>query len=64
MSCCDAVRATPRSVRDAVSALISDANAREAAARIRDECASLPEPDAVVPLFERLVESRRPSPSS
>jgi UDP:flavonoid glycosyltransferase YjiC (YdhE family) len=60
----DAIRATPRSVRDAASAMISDANAREAAARIRDECASLPEPDAVVPLFEQLVERRRAAPSS
>ncbi len=60
----DAVRATPQSVRDAASALLSDAHAREAAVRIRDECASLPEPDAVVPLFEQLVAHRRSSPSS
>jgi MGT family glycosyltransferase len=60
----DAVRATPRSVRDAASALISDANAREAAARIRDECASLPGPAAVMPPLEKLVERRRSSPSS
>ena len=33
----DAVRVTPRSVRDTTSALLRDAQAREAAERIRDE---------------------------
>jgi UDP:flavonoid glycosyltransferase YjiC (YdhE family) len=51
----DAVRATPRSVRDAASALLSDARARELAERIRDEIASLPGPEVVVPLLEQLV---------
>jgi MGT family glycosyltransferase len=59
----DAVRATPRSVRDTASALLSDAQAREAAERIRDEIAALPEPRAAVPSLERLVEERRSSPS-
>lgn len=51
----DAVRATPRSVRDAASALMSDTNARRATERIRDEIAALPEPIAAMPLLERLV---------
>jgi UDP:flavonoid glycosyltransferase YjiC (YdhE family) len=51
----DAVRATPRSVRDAASALLSDANARQLAERIRDEIASLPGPDVVVPRLKQLV---------
>jgi UDP:flavonoid glycosyltransferase YjiC (YdhE family) len=59
----DAVRATPRSVHDAALALLTDNDAREAAARIRDETASLPGPDAVVPLLEKLVERRHSSPS-
>jgi UDP:flavonoid glycosyltransferase YjiC (YdhE family) len=59
----DAVRATPRMVRDTTSALLHDADAREAAERIRDEIAALPGPDAVVPVIEQLVERRRASPS-
>lgn len=58
----DAVRATPRSVRDAASALLSDAHSREAAERIRDEIASLPEPGAAVPALERLVGQGRHAP--
>lgn len=60
----DAVRATPRSIRDATSALLIDAHAHEAAERIRDEIASLPGPEAVVPLLERLAERDRSSPSA
>ena len=60
----DAVRVTPRSVRDATSALLSDAHAREAAERIRDEIASLPGPEAAVPMLEQLVERNRSSPSA
>ena len=58
----DAVRATPRSIHDAVLTLLTDHGAREAAARIRDEIASLPGPDAVVPLLGQLVERRRSTP--
>ena len=60
----DAVRATPRSVRDTTSALLRDAHAREAAERIRDEIASLPGPEAAVPMLEQLVERSRSSPSA
>ena len=60
----DAVRVTPRSIRDTTSALLRDAHAREAAERIRDEIASLPGPEAVVPMLERLVERNRSSPSA
>jgi UDP:flavonoid glycosyltransferase YjiC (YdhE family) len=60
----DAVRATPPSVRDTTSALLSDPTAREAAQRIRDEIASLPGPEAVVPMLERLVRGSRSSPSA
>jgi UDP:flavonoid glycosyltransferase YjiC (YdhE family) len=60
----DAVRATPRSVRDATSALLSDAPTRQAAERIRDEIATLPGPEAAVPLLEQLVEGEPPSPSA
>jgi UDP:flavonoid glycosyltransferase YjiC (YdhE family) len=60
----DAVRATPRSIRDTTSARLRDAHAREAAERIRDEIASLPGPEAAVPMLERLVERSRSSPSA
>jgi UDP:flavonoid glycosyltransferase YjiC (YdhE family) len=60
----DAVRVTPRSIRDTTSALLRNAHAREAAERIRDEIASLPGPEAAVPMLERLVERDRSSPSA
>jgi UDP:flavonoid glycosyltransferase YjiC (YdhE family) len=60
----DAIRVTPRSIRDTTSALLRDAHAREAAERIRDEIASLPGPEAAVPMLERLVERDRSSPSA
>jgi UDP:flavonoid glycosyltransferase YjiC (YdhE family) len=60
----DAGRATPRSIRDAASTLLRDADAREAAEHIRDEIASLPGPEVVVPLLERLVERSSSSPSA
>ncbi|MGZ4110228.1 MAG: glycosyltransferase [Actinomycetota bacterium] len=60
----DAVRATRRSVRDTASTLLRDAHAREAAERIRDEIASLPGPEAAVPMLEQLVERSRSSPSA
>ncbi len=60
----DAVRATPRSIRDASSALLSDAQAREAAELIRDEVASLPGPEAAVPPLEQLVQRSRSFPST
>ena len=51
----DAVQATPQSVREAVSTILSDPNYRLSARRIRDEIAALPEPHMVVPLLERLI---------
>ncbi len=60
----DAVRVTPRSIRDTTSALLRDAHAREAAERIRDEIASLPGPEAAVPMLERLAGRNRSSPSA
>jgi UDP:flavonoid glycosyltransferase YjiC (YdhE family) len=60
----DAVRVTPRSIRDTTSALLRNAHAREAAERIRDEIASLPGPEAAVPMLERLVARDRSSPSA
>ncbi len=58
----DAVRVTSRSIRLATTALLRDAYAREAAERIRDEIASLPGPEAAVPLLEQLFERGRSSP--
>jgi UDP:flavonoid glycosyltransferase YjiC (YdhE family) len=51
----DAVRATSRSVAEAVTTVLSDPDYRVAAQRIRDEIAALPGPEAVVPLLEGLL---------
>jgi UDP:flavonoid glycosyltransferase YjiC (YdhE family) len=51
----DAVRATSRSVAEAVTAVLSDPTYRAAAQRIRDEITALPGPEAVVPLLEGLL---------
>ena len=51
----DAVRATPRSVREAVATILNGTSYRLAAERIRDEIAALPEAGAAVPLLERLI---------
>jgi UDP:flavonoid glycosyltransferase YjiC (YdhE family) len=60
----DAVRVTPRSVRDAVTVVLDTSAYRVAAERIRDEIAALPEPDAAVPLLERLGGEERAAPSA
>jgi len=56
----DAVAATPRMVREAVSRVLEDPAYRQAAERMRDEIAALPGPEHAVMLFERLATERRP----
>jgi UDP:flavonoid glycosyltransferase YjiC (YdhE family) len=56
----DAVRATPETIREAVTTILENPSYRAAAERIRDEIVRLPEPDAAVPLLERLAESAHP----
>jgi UDP:flavonoid glycosyltransferase YjiC (YdhE family) len=51
----DVVRATPETVRESVSAVLSDGAYRAAAERMRDEIAALPEPPQAVTLLERLA---------
>jgi MGT family glycosyltransferase len=54
----DPVRATSRSVADAVTAVLDDPTYRVATERIRDEIAALPGPEAAVPLLERIQHQR------
>jgi UDP:flavonoid glycosyltransferase YjiC (YdhE family) len=56
----DAVEATPETVREAVSTILADPSYRQAAERIRDEIAALPEPAHAVALLERLAAEKRP----
>lgn len=56
----DAVRATPDSVREAVSAVLADPTYRRAAERLKVEIAALPGPAHAVALLERLAAERRP----
>lgn len=51
----NAVQATPKSVGDAVAAVLLAPSYRESAERVRREIAALPEANAAVPLLERLV---------
>ena len=51
----DAVTATPDEVAGAVSRLLTDAAARDAAERSRDECAALPPPAEAVSWLEALA---------
>jgi UDP:flavonoid glycosyltransferase YjiC (YdhE family) len=53
----DALGATARDVRDAVSAVLSEPRYRAAAERIRDEYAALPGPDQALAQLERLVRA-------
>jgi UDP:flavonoid glycosyltransferase YjiC (YdhE family) len=48
----DAVRATPDSVRQAVSGVLADPTYRRNAARLRAEIAALPGPEHAVTLLE------------
>ena len=57
----DPVRATSRSVADAVTAALDDPTYRVASERIRDEIAALPGPEAAVPLLERIHHQREES---
>jgi UDP:flavonoid glycosyltransferase YjiC (YdhE family) len=52
----DATRATPRSLREAVTAILGDPSYGVAAGAVRDEIAALPGPIATVPLLEELVD--------
>ena len=52
----DAVEATPESVREAVSTVLSTPSYRKAAERMRDEIAALPDPAFALGLIERLYK--------
>jgi UDP:flavonoid glycosyltransferase YjiC (YdhE family) len=56
----DAMRVTPESVREAVSAVLADPAYRRAAGRMRDEIAALPGPAHAVTLLERLAAGHHP----
>lgn len=60
----DAIAATPETVREAVSSVLSDSAYRSAAERMRDEIAALPGPEEAVPLLERLATEKRAVVSS
>jgi len=51
----DPITATPGDVRDAVWSVLTEPAHRRAAARLRDEIATLPPPDAAVACIEALV---------
>jgi UDP:flavonoid glycosyltransferase YjiC (YdhE family) len=56
----DPLSATPETVRATVMRVLADAGYREAAERIRDEIAALPEPEYAVTLLDRLASGRAP----
>jgi UDP:flavonoid glycosyltransferase YjiC (YdhE family) len=56
----DALRATPETVGEAVSAVLSDPTYRASAERIREEIAALPDWEHAVTLLERLAAEGRP----
>jgi MGT family glycosyltransferase len=56
----DAVGATSATVREAVVTVLADPTFRQAAQRLRDEIAGLPDPAHAVTLIERLAVERRP----
>jgi UDP:flavonoid glycosyltransferase YjiC (YdhE family) len=53
----DALRATPKTVREAVADVLTDPSYRSAAERIADDLAALPGPEATVPLLEQLAHA-------
>jgi UDP:flavonoid glycosyltransferase YjiC (YdhE family) len=58
----DALRATPATVRDAITDVLADPSYRSAAERIAHEIAALPGPEDIVPLLEaRALSAGRPS---
>lgn len=56
----DPVAATPESVREAATAVLTDPAYRQAAQRVRDEIAAMPPPEHTVSLLERLVTDKQP----
>jgi UDP:flavonoid glycosyltransferase YjiC (YdhE family) len=56
----DPIGAMPDTVRDAVSAVLTDPSYRRAAERIRDEFAALPGPAHAIRLLEWLAAEKRP----
>jgi UDP:flavonoid glycosyltransferase YjiC (YdhE family) len=56
----DAVEATSATVREAVVTVLADPTFRQAAQRLRDEIAGLPDPAHAVTVIERLAVERRP----
>ncbi len=56
----DALRATPETVGEAVSAVLSDPTYRASAERVKEEIAALPDWEHAVTLLERLVAEGRP----
>lgn len=58
----DAVSATPAQITAAVSAVLSHREYRQAALRLREQFAALPDPAHTVDLLERLVRHRAPLP--
>jgi UDP:flavonoid glycosyltransferase YjiC (YdhE family) len=60
----DALRATPKAVREAASTVLADPTYRRNAERIRDEIAAMPSPEHAVRLLERLAAERAPLSST
>jgi UDP:flavonoid glycosyltransferase YjiC (YdhE family) len=58
----DATSCTPRDVRGAVTAILTEPTYRERARRLRDETRALPGATYAVALLERLAAERRPIP--
>jgi MGT family glycosyltransferase len=56
----DAMRATPDSVRDAVTSVLGNPAYRQAAERLRDEIAALPGPGNAVTLLEQVARQKQP----
>jgi MGT family glycosyltransferase len=60
----DAVRATPDMIRQAVSVVLENPSYQQAAERLKDEIATLPEPTYAVTLLERLAAEKQPKRSA
>lgn len=56
----DPLETTPEMAREAVAAVLADPVYRQAAGRIRDEIAALPEAADTIPLLERLAAGKQP----
>jgi UDP:flavonoid glycosyltransferase YjiC (YdhE family) len=55
----DPVAATPESVHEAATAVLTAPGYRQAAQRVRDEIAAMPAPEYTVGLLERLASEKR-----